>query len=202
MRKTAKILALVLGAAYAIGVAGCGEKEKTYDIPRDQYGFVCKPPIIISDPGMVIEVMAEAYRILEEEYDKSNVKIQIGYGTLRGKTNDLPEEGTFQMYFRDADIPFPCEENGCGYFIKDIEVKDFISEDYIVDKVIREDDTRVYLFRHVEIVKIPEELFSKPEGELVWFIQADEEYMVAAFTINYQMTGDKVVLSVPERYFE
>ena len=121
MKKTAKILALVLGAAYAIGVAGCGEKEKTYDIPRDQYGFVCKPPIIISDPGMVIEVMAEAYRILEEEYDKSNVKIQIGYGTLRGKTNDLPEEGTFQMYFRDADIPFPCEENGCGYFIKDIE---------------------------------------------------------------------------------
>ena len=202
MKKTAKILAFVFGVACVFGVAGCGEKEKTYDIPKDQYGFVCKPPIIISDPGMVIEVMAEAYRILEEEYDKSNVKIQIGYGTLRGKTNDLPEGGTFQMYFRDADIPFPCEENGCGYFIKDIEVKDFISEDYLVDRKKRSDGSIIYLFRHTEIVKIPEELFSKPEGELLWFIQADKEDMVAAFTINYQMTGDKVVLSVPERYFE
>ena len=43
MKKTAKILAFVFGVAYAIGVAGCGEKEKTYDIPRDQYGLVCKP---------------------------------------------------------------------------------------------------------------------------------------------------------------
>ena len=64
MRKTAKIFAFIIGAVCMFGTVGCG--EKTYDIPRDQYGFVCKPPIIISDPGMVIEVMAEAYRILEE----------------------------------------------------------------------------------------------------------------------------------------
>ncbi len=71
MKKTAKILAFVFGAAYAIGVAGCGEKEKTYDIPRDQYGFVCKPP-----DGENMRISYDcAYRILEEEYDRSNVKI-------------------------------------------------------------------------------------------------------------------------------
>ena len=79
MKKTAKILALVLGAAYAIGAAGCGEKEKTYDIPRDQYGFVCKP---VDYGDMEVSAFGAAYRILEEEYEKENVTIQAGYGTF------------------------------------------------------------------------------------------------------------------------
>ena len=76
MKKTAKILALVLGAA------GCGDKEKTYDIPKDQYGFVCKP---VDYGDMEVSAFGAAYRILEEEYEKEaeeflSVLIFIGEG--------------------------------------------------------------------------------------------------------------------------
>ena len=198
MRKTAKILALVLGAAYAIGVAGCGEKEKTYDIPRDQYGFVCKP---VDYGCLPRETYKCAYRILEEEYDKSNVKIQVGYGDLYGLSAEKVEEDLiFKMYMGEAGLSEPWGEH--ANFMKNIDGVAYFSENYLVDGEKRADGAIIYLFRHTEIVKIPEELFSKPEGELLWFIQADEEYRVAAFTVNYQMTGNKVVLSVPERYFE
>lgn len=205
MKKTAKILAFVFGVAYAIGVAGCGEKEKTYDIPRDQYGFVCKP---VDYGCLPRETYKCAYRILEDEYDKNNVKIQVGYGNIGGVTGgpeNYPETLTFRMYIGNADLPSEDE-----LLIKEISVEEFLSEDYLVDGVVRSDGAIVYLFRHTEIVRIPEELFNAASGSISWsivgyFVYEDgqgEKRSGSGFTVNYQMTGDKVVLSVPEHYFE
>ena len=77
MKKTAKIFAFIIGAACVFGTVGCG--EKTYDIPRDQYGFVCKP---VDYGDLDVSAFGAAYRILEEEYEKENVTIQAGYGTF------------------------------------------------------------------------------------------------------------------------
>ena len=205
MKKTAKILAFVFGVAYAIGVAGCGEKEMTYDIPRDQYGFVCKP---VDYGCLPRETYKCAYRILEDEYDKNNVKIQVGYGNIGGVTGgpeNYPETLTFRMYIGNADLPSEDE-----LLIKEISVEEFLSEDYLVDGVVRSDGAIVYLFRHTEIVRIPEELFNAASGSISWsivgyFVYEDgqgEKRSGSGFTVNYQMTGDKVVLSVPEHYFE
>ncbi len=61
------------------------------------------------------------------------------------------------------------------------------------------------MFRHIELLQIPEELFSESSGSISFAlgIYRGEDLIEggAGFSINYQMTGDKVVPTVPERYF-
>ena len=193
MKKTAKILALVLGAAYAIGAAGCGEKEKTYDIPKDQYGFVCKP---VDYGDMEVSAFGAAYRILEEEYEKENVTIQAGYGTFSlGDRFDIGTMVCRAEFFND--------EARCT--IAEIPAEEFFSKAYFMDVKIRQDGLTVNLFRHIELLQIPEELFSESSGRISFgfdiYLGGDLIEGGAGFSINYRMTGDKVVLTVPERYF-
>ncbi len=50
--------------------------------------------------------------------------------------------------------------------MKNIDGVAYFSENYLVDGEKRADGAIIYLFIHTEILQIPEELFSKSEGNL------------------------------------
>ena len=89
--------------------------------------------------------------------------------------------------------------------IAEIPAEEFFSKAYFMDVKIRQDGLTVNLFRHIELLQIPEELFSESSGRISFgfdiYLGGDLIEGGAGFSINYRMTGDKVVLTVPERYF-
>ena len=102
-----------------------------------------------------------------------------------------------------AELSFFNDEARCT--IAEIPAEEFFSKAYFMDVKIRQDGLTVNLFRHIELLQIPEELFSESSGSISFAlaIYRGEDLIEggAGFSINYRMTGDKVVLTVPERYF-
>ena len=189
----AVLLASLLLGVGALGMAGCGETpEKTNqeepppDEPVLEYGF--------GDGGGYPQLSYKCgYVLTQTEFAKDDVFLEVYYGEIDG--GYTPDYIVLRLYMR---LAWKFGENDTwrddAILMKELNSDEFNKPEYIWQGK----DT------HHETMRIPEELFTEPSGRIAFCMQLydtiqEKEYAMVSCAVDYQLTEDRVTLSVPTK---
>ena len=133
------------------------------------------------------------YVLTQTEFAKDDVFLEVYYGEIDG--GYTPDYIVLRLYMR---LAWKFGENDTwrdnAILMKELNSDEFNKPEYIWQGK----DT------HHETMPIPEELFTEPSGRIAFCMQLydtiqEKEYAMVSCAVDYQLTEDRVTLSVPTK---